>query len=344
MITSLWKKGKEMKRDKMTGVATIETQRGKVVEFRSENHCSWDPTHEDPNHIVDDVARIRGFGEASLLNNLRRRFMKFKIYTYVGDIVIAINPYHHFPQVEHIAQKPNVKEYMPGKDPHSYAVAHFSYWNLRKRNKSQSCVVSGESGAGKTEACTFILRYLTELSKWHGKAVADANPVADIIRGVSPFLEAFGNASTPMNSNSSRFGKFTEVYFDDSGAIMAGNMVHYLLEKARLVRQERGHRNFHIFYFFLKGATAAEKKEFQLKRVEDFPTLMMGNCPLVPQVKSPETYDEIGMNADTGDVSETGVRVAFKSIDVGDAEQHAIYRVLAGLLHMGSIEFKKARD
>jgi myosin heavy subunit len=176
-----------------------------------------------------------------------------------------------------------LRQYQPQRDPHAYAIAHFAYYSAVQDKQNQSCIVSGESGAGKTVACKYLMAYLAVLSSrcalqrgsgsssgggggggggvgggddggdGGGSGAAVQVSVEEKVIACSPFLEAFGNACTPMNDNSSRFGKYLKIFFD-KGVMVGGKMEHYLLEKARVASQGVDSRNFHIFYFLVKGA------------------------------------------------------------------------------------------
>ena len=196
----------------------------------------------------------------------------------------------------------NNNRYKLGKEPNSYASAHFAYYGQFKpdnypsqNSRDQSCIVSGESGAGKTVACGLIMTYLAQLSNWRKEELGEAEAKTDdggkdvtsLVAGVSPFLEAFGNAKTNMNDNSSRFGKFTKIWFED-GKIIGAELEHYLLEKARITGQGEGERNFHVFYFLIRGATAEEKKEFFLEDCDKYPKLCEGGASLIGHGHGPE--------------------------------------------------------
>jgi len=258
--------------------------------------CPYDPTHDAREsdafgtymHATpDDVVNINGFGDAALLRTLRRRMIdELKVYTYVGDIIIALNPYMWIPAAVEMIHRDEPIDFNVGENPHVFAAAHFAYWGLldparygmnKPGLKNQSCIVSGESGAGKTISCTDITKYLVKLSQWRereltGKpmptrhqAGTDKNmSIADLVAGVSPFFEAFGNAKTNQNDNSSRFGKFTRIFFGN-GVILGADIDHYLLEKGRTVVQGHGERNYHIFYFMCCGLSPAEKDKLGLK-------------------------------------------------------------------------------
>lgn len=334
--------------------------------------CTFDPQHEGPlDELPEDVSSISGFGVAALLIVIRRTLIeKMQQFTYVGDVVIAVNPYMYLPQMVRIAQPPEVKTYHLGKDPSVYATAHFSYWGLMKPEeyfvgcpRNQSCIVSGESGAGKTVSCGQIMRYLANMSDWSrgitrrastgnvllGTESSDAIDVTKLVRGVSPFLEAFGNANTVMNDNSSRFGKFQKILFNKAGRIIGGEVDHYLLEKGRLSYQGKGERNFHIFYFLLKGKTPEEDKLLRLKSAEKYKMLFGGGITTIRHENKRSkdgtivnTYDVDRMNNPLDDDADhTGCRAALKAANVSEKRQLDMWKALAALLKMGDLEFEE---
>ena len=204
----IWARGSYVKRGEKK--SQVKTESGKVEEFNSSTDiCAWDPQH-DAEDVAEDVTTINGFGEASLLLCMKRRLIeKYNIYTYVSDIVLVLNPYMFLPDMVRIDEYPDQKEYALGSDPSNYATAHFAYWGQmdKSRNpRNQSCVVSGESGAGKTVTVSFMMKYLAKLSDWRkieqGEEVGGDKDVTKLVGGVSPFLEAFGNAKTNMNGMS----------------------------------------------------------------------------------------------------------------------------------------------
>ena len=203
--------------------------------------------------------------EGTLLNNVRLRYMKDEIYTYVANILIAVNPYA---PIAGLYSKETMSGYM-GKSigqlpPHLYAIADRAYRDLRRTSQSQSIVVSGESGAGKTESQKHILKYLCE--SWGG---AHDTPVETRILESNPILEAFGNARTLRNNNSSRFGKFVEVHFDARATVSGGHISHYLLEKSRVCHQQAGERNYHIFYQLYASLDERRRADFGLVKSPD---------------------------------------------------------------------------
>jgi myosin VIIa len=200
------------------------------------------------------------------------------------------------------------------------AIADTTYRNLQEGCKSQSVIISGESGAGKTEATKLILRYLatrTNKSTVVEQQLLQANPV----------MEAFGNAKTVRNDNSSRFGKYTKVYFDESGCIGGAQITTYLLEKSRIVRQAAGERNYHIFYMLCKGATVQQRQRLRLREMGDFHYLSQSGC----------------YSTDRDEVQDFAhLRGALHFLGVGDEQQEDLWTLVAAILHLGNLRFKSA--
>uniref|UniRef100_A0A8B9LK39 Myosin IXAb n=1 Tax=Astyanax mexicanus TaxID=7994 RepID=A0A8B9LK39_ASTMX len=215
--------------------------------------------------LASDLCALPDLNERTLLENLRGRFRQEKIYTYVGGILIVVNPFKFLP----IYNPKYVKMYdnhQLGKlEPHIYAVADVAYHAMLQRRRNQCIVISGESGSGKTQSTNFLIHHLTALSQ-----KGFASGVEQIILGAGPVLEAFGNAKTAHNNNSSRFGKFIQVNYQESGTVRGAYVEKYLLEKSRLVYQEHNERNYHVFYYLLAGASEEERKAFHLLRPEEY--------------------------------------------------------------------------
>eukprot|EP00940_MAST-03C_sp_MAST-3C-sp2_P001267 g1267.t1 len=365
MVSTMYELGERVGMDGPDKVK-VKTADGSTKTFKCGNGqsetCPYDESHDGPaDDLPDDVTQLKGFGEASLLLLMKRRLVeKLTIYTYVGDVVLCLNPYMYIPAMVDIQPYPNVKKYSLGKEPHSYASAHFAYWGVvtpdpDQKHRNQSCIVSGESGAGKTVACGFIMDYLAKLSEWrqrdNGETIEEGpkkeRTIAKRVGGVSPFLEAFGNAKTNMNDNSSRFGKFTMIQIKD-GQVTGAEMENYLLEKARLCDQGVGERNYHIFYFLIKGATPEEKKIFKLKNVEDYDMLMHGHTAIIDNETDRETgkntYDTERMNNPLAEkADDTGVRAALEDAKVDKDMQMNLWKVVVALLKMAGLTFKAAQ-
>ncbi|XP_043823869.1 unconventional myosin-Ia [Dromiciops gliroides] len=211
---------------------------------------------------VGDMVLLDPLNEESLLKNLDKRFQHNEIYTYIGNVVISVNPYQKLPIFgpEFIDK---YKEYnFYELKPHIYALANEAYQSLRDHDKDQCIIITGESGSGKTEASKLVMSYVAAVCE-KGEEV---NSVKEQLLQSNPVLEAFGNAKTIRNNNSSRFGKYMDIEFDFKGSPLGGVITNYLLEKSRVVKHVKGERNFHIFYQLLAGADAQLLKALKLEQ------------------------------------------------------------------------------
>uniref|UniRef100_A0A8D1AXN6 Unconventional myosin-Ia n=1 Tax=Sus scrofa TaxID=9823 RepID=A0A8D1AXN6_PIG len=201
---------------------------------------------------VEDLVLLEPLEEESLLKNLQLRHEKKEIYTYIGNVLISVNPYQQLPIYgpEFIDKYRDYTFYE--LKPHIYALANVAYLSLRDQDRDQCILITGESGAGKTEASKLVMSYVAAVC---GKG-EQVNSVKEQLLQSNPVLEAFGNAKTIRNNNSSRFGKYMDIEFDFKGSPLGGVITNYLLEKSRVVKQLEGERNFHIFYQILAGADA----------------------------------------------------------------------------------------
>eukprot|EP00002_Diphylleia_rotans_P018350 TRINITY_DN3556_c0_g2_i3.p1 TRINITY_DN3556_c0_g2~~TRINITY_DN3556_c0_g2_i3.p1 ORF type:complete len:1976 (-),score=412.77 TRINITY_DN3556_c0_g2_i3:1002-6929(-) len=271
---------------------------------------------------VPDNTHLVYLHEAGMLNNIRHRYFQDNIYTYTGYILIAVNPYKPLPiySNEHVRQY--FGRHLGSQPPHVFAIADRAYRNLKTDKCSQSILISGESGAGKTETSKHVMKFLVNVGGSHGEKMS---AVEERILQSNPILEAFGNAKTPRNNNSSRFGKFIQIRFNKAFQVCGANIVTYLLEKSRLIVQSPGNRNYHIFYQLIAGATPAEKVELKLTSAKEFHYLAQGGDPRIDGVDDAADFQ--------------AVRNALRAFGVDDNQQRQIYRLLAGLLHLGNIEF-----
>ncbi|XP_072511199.1 unconventional myosin-Ia isoform X2 [Notamacropus eugenii] len=211
---------------------------------------------------VGDMVLLEPLNEESLLKNLDKRFQQKEIYTYIGNVVISVNPYEQLPIFgpEFIDK---YKEYnFYELKPHIYALANEAYQSLKDHDRDQCIIITGESGSGKTEASKLVMSYVAAVCE-KGKEV---NSVKEQLLQSNPVLEAFGNAKTTRNNNSSRFGKYMDIEFDFKGSPLGGVITNYLLEKSRVVKHIKGERNFHIFYQLLAGADNQLLKALRLER------------------------------------------------------------------------------
>ncbi|XP_029316503.1 myosin VIb isoform X3 [Cottoperca gobio] len=305
------------------------------------------PAEDDVNKHVEDNCTLMYLNEATLLNNVRVRYNKDHIYTYVANILIAVNPYYDIPKL----YGPDAIKSYQGKSlgtlpPHVYAIADKAYRDMKVLKMSQSIIVSGESGAGKTENTKFVLRYLTT-------TYGSGQDIDERIVEANPLLEAFGNAKTVRNNNSSRFGKFVEIHFNEKNAVVGGFVSHYLLEKSRICMQSNDERNYHIFYRLCAGASEDIKKKLHLDSPDSFRYLNRGctryfaskdsDKQIMQNRKSPE-HIKVGalkdpLLDDQGDFNR--MCGAMKKIGLDDTEKLDLFRVVAGVLHLGNIDFEE---
>ncbi|XP_049453438.1 unconventional myosin-IXAa isoform X3 [Epinephelus fuscoguttatus] len=286
-----------------------------------------------------DLCRLPELNERSLLDNLRSRFRQEKIYTYVGSILIVINPFKFLP----IYNPKYVKMYdnhtLGDLEPHIYAVADVAYHAMLQRERNQCIVISGESGSGKTQSTNFLIHHLTALSQ-----KGFASGVEQIILGAGPVLEAFGNAKTAHNNNSSRFGKFIQVNYQESGTVRGAYVEKYLLEKSRLVYQEHNERNYHVFYYLLAGASEDERKAFHLKKPEEYHYLSQmkkstrqlhwdSYCDSEPDCFTVEGED---LKHDF-----ERLQLAMEMVGFLPSTRKQIFCLLSAILHLGNIRYKR---
>uniref|UniRef100_A0A8C8S7E3 Unconventional myosin-Ib n=1 Tax=Pelusios castaneus TaxID=367368 RepID=A0A8C8S7E3_9SAUR len=271
---------------------------------------------------VGDMVLLEPLSEESFINNLKKRFDHSEIYTYIGSVVVSINPYRSLP----IYSPEKVEEYRNRNfyelSPHIFALSDEAYRSLRDQDKDQCILITGESGAGKTEASKLVMSYVAAVC---GKG-AEVNQVKEQLLQSNPVLEAFGNAKTVRNDNSSRFGKYMDIEFDFKGDPLGGVISNYLLEKSRVVKQPRGERNFHIFYQILSGATEDMLNKLKLQR--DFSRYNY------------LSLDSSRVNGVDDAVNFRTVRNAMQIVGFMDHETQSIFEVIAAVLKLGNIEFK----
>ncbi|KAM6918322.1 unconventional myosin-VIIb-like [Xenentodon cancila] len=270
---------------------------------------------------VDDMIKLGDMTEAGLLRNLLLRHKQNLIYTYVGSVLVAVNPYQEFP----IYSDEQVRLYHGRKlgelPPHIFAIAESCYFNMTRHLRNQCCIISGESGAGKTESTKLILQYLTAIS-----GELSQQQIEKQILESNPILEAFGNAKTLRNDNSSRFGKYLEIFFNKDGVIEGARVEQYLLEKSRVCHQASEERNYHIFYCMLAGIAAEEKKTLSLDNAEEYTFLTKGNCIECDGRNDAKDFDRICS--------------AMKILTFSENQFQEILKLLAAILHLGNVSFE----
>uniref|UniRef100_A0A8C4YIY0 Myosin heavy chain 11 n=1 Tax=Gopherus evgoodei TaxID=1825980 RepID=A0A8C4YIY0_9SAUR len=280
---------------------------------------------------VEDMAELTCLNEASVLHNLRERYFSGLIYTYSGLFCVVVNPYKYLPiYSDKIIDmyKGKKRHEMP---PHIYAIADTAYRSMLQDREDQSILCTGESGAGKTENTKKVIQYLAFVASSH-KGKKDTSITGELEKQLlqaNPILEAFGNAKTVKNDNSSRFGKFIRINFDVTGYIVGANIETYLLEKSRAIRQARDERTFHIFYYMIAGTGEQMKKDLLLESFNNYTFLSNGHVP-IPGQQDDEMFQE--------------TLEAMTIMGFSEEEQLAMLKVVSSVLQLGNIIFKKERN
>ncbi|XP_005065227.1 myosin-IIIb [Mesocricetus auratus] len=274
--------------------------------------------------LEGDLVNLEVLDEDTIIYWLQKRYADALIYTYVGDILIALNPFQtlsiYSPQFSRLYH--GVKR--ASNPPHIFASADNAYQCLVTSSKDQCIVISGESGSGKTESAHLIVQHLTFLGK------ANNQTLRQKILQVNSLVEAFGNACTAINDNSSRFGKYLEMMFTPAGAVMGARISEYLLEKSRVIKQAAGEKNFHIFYYIYAGLYHQKKlSEFRLPEEKPPRYIAAETGRIMQDITSKESYQR----------QFEAIQHCFRVIGFSNKEVHSVYRILAGILNIGNIEF-----
>eukprot|EP00066_Takifugu_rubripes_P004420 XP_003967783.1 PREDICTED: unconventional myosin-Va-like [Takifugu rubripes] len=325
----VWKSA-ELIRDYTPGDLTLSLRLddGKVVEHKIDPRTDSLPPLRNPNMRLDlnDLTALSYLDEPALLHNLKVRFTDFRlIYTYCGIVLVAINPYESLP----VYGVDIINAYHSGDtrdmDPHIFAVAEEAYKQMDREGRNQSIIVSGDSGAGKTISAKYAMRYFATVS-----CSSRETSVEERVLASNPIMEAFGNAKTIRNDNSSRFGKYIEILFDGRRRIIGAHIRTYLLEKSRVVFQACGERNYHIFYQLCASSHLPEFQAFKLGCIDDFDCANQGQSSLITGV------DEIKELCKT--------RRALSLLGISEREQMAIFQILAAILHLGNVQVNYQSD
>ncbi|XP_006032794.1 unconventional myosin-Ie-like [Alligator sinensis] len=273
---------------------------------------------------VDDMVLLRRVSEDAIVENLRRRFLDGYIFTYIGPVLISINPFRQLPYFtdREIDTYQGAAPYE--NPPHVYALADSSYRNMLIDRENQCIIISGESGAGKTVAAKYIMSYISRVSGGGPKV----QHVKDIILKSNPLLEAFGNAKTVRNNNSSRFGKYFEIQFSQGGEPDGGRISNFLLEKSRVVSQNPGERNFHIYYQLLAGASPEQRENLGITTPDYYYYLNQAAAYTADDVDDRRDFDE--------------TLTAMDVVGLSGEEQALVLQIVAGILHLGNVGFRDA--
>jgi myosin heavy subunit len=291
------------------------------------------PFYESHEEDYDDAALMDHLEEAPLLDLLRRRFRADKIYTFSSNMVVSVNPYKPIAGLyDDLSAPPSTSAVPP--PPHLYTIAGRGYRDMLSSGNSQSILMSGESGAGKTEATKLVVRYLITSQEVQtrsrkgaggGRGAEHARVVEEAVVCSVPLLEAFGNARTINNVNSSRFGKFLKIVYSSAGAVQGALSSTFLLEKSRVVKQCTGERNFHAFYLLCTQANDTERAALQLSA-------------------DPSTYhflNQGGAGIVTADQPDglAAIRSGLAAVGLSAAEIADVFKLLAGVLHLGNVQY-----
>ncbi|OMJ22911.1 Myosin-1 [Smittium culicis] len=271
---------------------------------------------------VSDMTLLSKITNDEISENLKKRFQNAEIYTYIGNVLISVNPFRdlgiYSPAIMSSYQGKNKLE-LP---PHVYAIAEGSYKNMISYKENQCIIITGESGAGKTEAAKRILEYIAAVS---GESTSSIQKVKEMVLATNPLLESFGNAKTLRNNNSSRFGKYLEIQFNLSGEPMGAKITNYLLEKSRVVSQIKNERNFHIFYQITKAASQKYRDMFGITNPQDYNYISSAGCIDVQNINDSSEYSD--------------VLSSMNIIGINEQDQDNLHRLLAAILWIGNVNF-----
>jgi len=321
-----FERGKVDRVETHKGVVHVKLANGKIVEAKDDTVHLANNANQDG---VADNTELRQLNEATLLHNIRERYAKGEggCYTVTGHILIAVNP---FEQLGIYGEK-QIKRYLSrpigSEPPHIYAIADRMYRLLVASGENQAIIVSGPSGAGKTETCKLVLRhlaYVTKDSLAQGSSKSSME-LGELLVRTNPLLEAFGNAETILNKNSSRFGKFTQIHVSRRGAILGASIQTYLLESTRVVQHAVNECTYHINYQLVTGLTAGDRQKH----------LVDADANTYSYLRSSSGKATGRRGKDEADFQE--VRQVLKSIGVGTDLQYALFQTMSGLIHLGNI-------
>uniref|UniRef100_A0A667GK98 Myosin IE n=1 Tax=Lynx canadensis TaxID=61383 RepID=A0A667GK98_LYNCA len=280
-------------------------------------------SHNVKHSGVDDMVLLSKITENAIVENLKKRYMDDYIFTYIGSVLISVNPFKQMPYFgeKEIEMYQGAAQYE--NPPHIYALADNMYRNMIIDRENQCVIISGESGAGKTVAAKYIMSYISRVSGGGPKV----QHVKDIILQSNPLLEAFGNAKTVRNNNSSRFGKYFEIQFSPGGEPDGGKISNFLLEKSRVVMRNPGERSFHIFYQLIEGASEDQKHSLGITSMDYYCYLNLSGSYQVDDIDDKREFQE--------------TLHAMNVIGIFAEEQTLVLQIVAGVLHLGNISFKE---
>ncbi|KAL3088350.1 hypothetical protein niasHT_023910 [Heterodera trifolii] len=311
----------------------VRTTRGEERTLAREEVQAMNPPKFE---LAEDMAELTHLNEATVLHNLRRRFDQMLIHTYSGLFCVVINPYKRLPIYTENVCKMYIGKRRNEMPPHIFSICDEAYRNMMNDGENQSMLITGESGAGKTENTKKVISFFAVVGGTNSKkrtklempsAEKDSSSLEDQIVRTNPVLEAFGNAKTVRNNNSSRFGKFIRIYFNNGGRLAGGDIEHYLLEKSRVIKQQPTERSYHIFYQLMSGAIPGLKTKLFLDRpVHSYHFIAQAEVAI-------EGMDD-GEEMLTTDES-------FDIMMFSELEKMDLFALIAAIMHMGEMRFKQ---
>ena len=292
------------------------------------------PANPDILAASPDLAQLSYLNEPSVVHNLNERYDKGNIYTRAGPVLVAVNPFKRLPELYGTeAMTAFANGQASSSEPHIFATAHRAFKSMAEDGAAQSVVISGESGAGKTESTKHAMQYLAMLAGSTSEAgEMEVDDVEAQVLDINPVLEAFGNAKTLRNNNSSRFGKLIRIHFARPAAgstispsIVGAGLSTYLLEKSRVASQSEGERSYHVFYQLCAGASEAERKRLRLRASDGFKSISGGNCHTIAGVDDAAMYGTLCK--------------AMSCVGLSETETSAAMDVVASILWLGEVQF-----
>ncbi|XP_050978503.1 myosin, heavy chain 7B, cardiac muscle, beta a isoform X2 [Labeo rohita] len=309
----------------------VETKDGKCLTVKEDDIQQMNPPKFD---MIEDMAMLTHLNEASVLYNLRRRYSSWMIYTYSGLFCVTVNPYKWLP----VYTAPVVAAYKGKRrseaPPHIYSIADNAYNDMLRNRENQSMLITGESGAGKTVNTKRVIQYFAIVaalgeasSKKGGPATKTGGTLEDQIIEANPAMEAFGNAKTLRNDNSSRFGKFIRIHFGPTGKLASADIDIYLLEKSRVIFQQPGERSYHIYYQIMSQ-----------KKPEHLDMLLVSS--------NPYDYHFCSQGVTTVENLDDGQELmatdhAMDILGFIPEEKYGCYKIVGAIMHFGNMKFKQ---
>ncbi|XP_026327805.1 myosin heavy chain, muscle isoform X36 [Hyposmocoma kahamanoa] len=307
-------------------LVTVSLPGGETKDFKKDLVGQVNPPKYEK---CEDMSNLTYLNDASVLYNLKQRYYHKLIYTYSGLFCVAINPYKRFPVYTFRCAKLYRGKRRSEVPPHIFAISDGAYVNMLTNHENQSMLITGESGAGKTENTKKVIAYFATVGASQKKdpSAEKKGSLEDQVVQTNPVLEAFGNAKTVRNDNSSRFGKFIRIHFGPSGKLAGADIETYLLEKARVISQQALERSYHIFYQLMSGSVPGVKEMCTLSNdIHDYNTVAQGKIT-IPNVDDGEEFQLTDQ--------------AFDILGFTQEEKDNVYRITAAVMHMGRMQFKQ---